>query len=336
MPKKPSKPHDEFFKATFGRVEIALDYLRSMLPIELLDELDLTQLERINGSFVEPSLQESFSDVVYQCPFKNQYQEVNLSFILEHKSQPEPRPHLQLLRYMLAAWTEQLNQKKGKLTPIIPILVYQGKQNWKKQQMSSYFGKGFPSSLLPYLPQFDYIFTHVTAMSDEQIMELRKGLLINTFLMMKHIWDPEYILQNPKLIFINLEAPTSPQDFIVLILAYFYKNSELGEDKIRDFIKSLPETINDNAMSTYDMIVEKGIQIGREMAEDILSKERQRAEEEHNRAEEERQRTEKAILYLHQTYKKEPFEIAAILGTEVTYVETVLTKAEKEDIIIKE
>jgi DNA-directed RNA polymerase specialized sigma24 family protein len=83
------------------------------------------------------------------------------------------------------------------------------------------------------------------------------------------------------------------------------------------------------------MIVEKGIQIGREMAEDILSKERQRAEEEHNRAEEERQRTEKAILYLHQIDKKEPFEIAAILGTEVTYVETVLTKAEKEDITIK-
>ena len=86
--------------------------------------------------------------------------------------------------------------------------------------MSSYFGQELPQSLLAYLPQFDYVFTHVTAMSNEQILELGKGLLINTFLMMKHIWKPNYILQHPQLIFINLEEPRSVQDFIVIMLAY--------------------------------------------------------------------------------------------------------------------
>ena len=114
MPKKPSKPHDEFFKATFGRIEIALDYLLSMLPAALLQELDLSKLKRINGSFVSPALKETFSDVVYQSPLIGTEQSVMLSFIIEHKSKPESRPHLQLLRYMLDFWEEQLKQHKQK------------------------------------------------------------------------------------------------------------------------------------------------------------------------------------------------------------------------------
>ena len=50
MPKKPSKPHDEFFKATFGRLEIALDYVQKMLPEALVAELDTSKLTRVNGS----------------------------------------------------------------------------------------------------------------------------------------------------------------------------------------------------------------------------------------------------------------------------------------------
>lgn len=34
MPKKPSKPHDEFFKAAFGRLDIALEYVQKMSPDE--------------------------------------------------------------------------------------------------------------------------------------------------------------------------------------------------------------------------------------------------------------------------------------------------------------
>lgn len=49
MPRKPSKPHDEFFKATFGQSEVALNYLEKMLPAAVFEHLDLTKLKRING-----------------------------------------------------------------------------------------------------------------------------------------------------------------------------------------------------------------------------------------------------------------------------------------------
>ncbi len=68
MSSKPSKPHDEFFKATFGRLDIAYDYLLQFLPAPVIKELDLKGLERVNGSFVDPNLSEHHSDVVYRCP----------------------------------------------------------------------------------------------------------------------------------------------------------------------------------------------------------------------------------------------------------------------------
>lgn len=308
MPKKPSKPHDEFFKATFGRKDVALEYLQSMLPAQLCQDLNLDQLERINGSFVSPALQEYFSDVVYQSPLQNSHQHIYVSLIFEHKSRPESRPHLQLLRYMLDAWTEQLNQGQKRLTPIVPIILYQGKQSWKKREFSNYFGKKIPASLLPYLPRFDYVFTNVGNLSDEQILELCHGLLINTFLIMKHIWEPDYILQNPQLIFINLNEPHSQQDFIVLMLAYFLKNTEIGKEKVKAFIQTLPKVLNPDAMSTYDMIVEEAVE---ELKEALA---------------EEQQRAKTAILNLHRNFNIPLTEIALIFGKDLEYVEQVIAE----------
>jgi hypothetical protein len=37
-------PHDRFFRESFGRKEIACDFLRHQLPEDLLGELDLATL----------------------------------------------------------------------------------------------------------------------------------------------------------------------------------------------------------------------------------------------------------------------------------------------------
>ena len=133
------------------------------------------------------------------------------------------------------------------------------------------------------------------------------------------------------------------QDFIVIMLAYFYKNSELAKETIQQFNQALPHELNQYAMSTYDMILAEGMEIATErergIYEVILAKEhqraeeeRQRAEEEYQRAEEERQRINNAILYLHQIDQKQPAEIAMIIGKDLEYVESLIAAMEEGDL----
>lgn len=116
----------------------------------------------------------------------------------------------------------------------------------------------------PFCPNFDYFLTDLQTLNDEQILELNKGLLINTLLMMKHIWEPEFVLKNPDLIFVHLEDDQYT-DFQISILAYFFRNADIASEKVRTFIKALPASINKNAMSTYEMIVEEGVAKGIEL-----------------------------------------------------------------------
>ncbi|WP_421799821.1 hypothetical protein [Haliscomenobacter sp.] len=86
--------------------------------------------------------------------------------------------------------------------------------------------------------------------------------------MLKHIWEPKFVLEHPELIFIHLE-PKNQQvsDFIVSLLAYLFKNAEIERETINRFIKHFPDNLNHKAMSTYDMIQAEGIEKGVELKE---------------------------------------------------------------------
>lgn len=59
-------PHDTYFRESFGRREVAQDFLRAQLPAELLAELDLDSLAVAKDSYVSADLRQSFSDLVYR------------------------------------------------------------------------------------------------------------------------------------------------------------------------------------------------------------------------------------------------------------------------------
>jgi predicted transposase/invertase (TIGR01784 family) len=325
MPKTPSRPHDEFFKASFGQLEIALDYIHKMLPADLVEALDTSRLSKVSGSYISQALQEYFSDLVYECPFKNQELELQLSLLFEHKANPETYPHFQVLRYMLETWEEQLKQKKA-LTLIIPIIIYQGKENWNVRDLNEYFGTPIPQAFQRYLPHFDYHFTSVRGLPDEEILALGRSLLVNTFLLMKYIWEPDFILNNPRLVFMDLELLGSPPSFLRSMLEYLFKNSEFAEQKVERFFKELPKALNETAMSTYDMILEKG----RKQVEALLAQERYRAEEERQKAEEERQKIDHIIYHLYTEMQLSLESIATLTGRDLSYIEALIAKRDME------
>ncbi len=57
-------PHDRFFRESFGRREIAQDFLRHQLPADLLAEIDLETLTIGKDSYVSKELRVAYVLIV--------------------------------------------------------------------------------------------------------------------------------------------------------------------------------------------------------------------------------------------------------------------------------
>ncbi|MCB0566961.1 MAG: Rpn family recombination-promoting nuclease/putative transposase [Phaeodactylibacter sp.] len=155
-----NKPHDEFFKAALGRKALAIAYLRAFLPKEIVHKLKLAELKLSNSSFITAKLKKVFSDIVYTCPYGDAEKEILLTFLLEHKSNPEKYPHLQLLRYQLEIWESHIQQNEP-IKPVMPIVFYHGKKKWNQKPFEEYFALP-DEGLRKYIPGFEY---HLTDLS---------------------------------------------------------------------------------------------------------------------------------------------------------------------------
>ncbi len=285
---KPKQPHDKFFKETFSRIEVARDYIDQFLPDDIRQNLDLRTLQLSETSHVDQELQEHLSDIVYSCRWKT-HTEIRISLLFEHKSYPEQYPHIQLLRYLLGVWEYDIREEKS-LSITIPIIVYHGKQKWKYKAFPSYFPL-YPKNskqrknnqkrltatdtpLSRYIPQFAYHLTDLSNYPDEQILALKMGFLVNTFLALKHKRDDAYIKANFEQLFVYAEQYLETEkgrNFLEVVVVYILQTTELKREEVVKLVHQLPKPLNKLTMSTYDMIktegikegIQKGIQKGR-------------------------------------------------------------------------
>ena len=139
-------------------------------------------------------------DAFFKTTFS--YPEIARNYI-EHKSYVVKYPHVQLLRYILEHVEAQIKAKEP-LTVLIPIVIYHGEKEWKVRSFSDYF-EVIDEQLLPFIPNFKYCFTNISQYSDEEIISMGIGKLINVFLAMNHARNVEYILKNYSTIFVNFE-----------------------------------------------------------------------------------------------------------------------------------
>jgi predicted transposase/invertase (TIGR01784 family) len=159
-------PHDRFFRDSFGRPEIARNYLEEYLPADLRRLLDLDSLALQDSSFIDETMQEHQTDLLYQVKLTSGGQ-AYVYFLFEHKSYPDPLVTLQLLRYMVRFWERQAKDN-GPLEPIIPLVIYHGEKAWRSPTDFLTLLNP-PEGLRPYLPTFRYHLSDFSHLSDETI-----------------------------------------------------------------------------------------------------------------------------------------------------------------------
>jgi len=254
--------HDQLFKLVFSKKREAANLVRNFCNPVLVENLDFRTLKREVASFVEPDLKEYFSDLVYSCRWKGN--ELRLCLLFEHKSYPVAYPHFQLLRYMLNCWEQDLKEKRD-LRPVIPIIVYHGKQRWKHKNLTDYFD--IPDEQLKiFFPDFDYHLLDLSKYEDENILSLQTGFYVNTLLLLKHQRQKKFILTHLKDIFKDGEKyhlTNEGQTFIKTMLHYMHKTNKFEEhekENIMDYLfgTNIEHIDPDNIDNSYDEMVMKG------------------------------------------------------------------------------
>jgi len=261
MQKKLRKAHDKFFKEVFSRKEEVIAYINGSFPEELKSQINFDSLKLESESYINEDLEETFSDLVYSCLFSET--PIKISLLFEHKSFQPDIIYIQLLKYILGIWEGNL-KKKTALMPIIPIVIYHGKKTWQHKTFDAHFDK-FPKELLRFFPNFEYILTDLTKLTEQEIQKFYHSIFLQvSFLLMKNIFDNLALVNNLDSIVRNLDYIDDNELAIKIsttIFTYiFHTNSEENYVKILEKIEQISKHID--MYTIAESLIDKGKRLG--------------------------------------------------------------------------
>lgn len=229
----------------------------------MLTLLDLDSLDIRQGSFVDESLQEHHTDLLYEVALQNETP-LYIYLLFEHKSYPDDWVAFQLLRYMLRIW-EQDQEQDRPLQAIMPLVLYHGEQRWRvSQSFASLFS--LPEALRPYFPEFQYALFDLSQYSDE---EIQGNILLQVSLrLLKYSRSDD--LRSKLFEMIDLWVALSEQETGLEMLRTMFIYLSRGTDKVveADLLALSEQAFTEKGADIMGTIAEKwleeGIAIGEE------------------------------------------------------------------------
>ena len=260
-----SKPHDSFFKAIFSNKKSIIELLRMSLPPKVFNKIDLDSIEIEKGSFISKEFKQYASDLIVRCKYNKK--DAYIYILFEHKSHPDKFSMFQVLMYMASNWYNQIKAKK-KLTIIIPVIFYHGKEKWKTLSIREYY-RSVDKELERFAPDFDYLFDDLSVMEDEELInKLADRFVSAALLTMKYTaYEKEVLKENLKLIFsqiANLYKTPEGIEFVKTLLMYIFGSSNITPEEVEKSIETIDEDLKEVTMTTAQVLIKKGREIGKE------------------------------------------------------------------------
>ena len=251
-------PHDRFFRESFGRPEIARDFLRHYLPPEVLGQVDLDTLSVSKDTYVSKELRAAYSDLVCSAGYRGG--ELRVYLLFEHKSRPEFRTVLQLLRYVVAEGERYFKErpKARRLPPVYSLVLYHGRKKWREPSTFHDLVEPLTPELAPYVPQFRYALHDVSERSDE---EVRGAVLTRlTLLAMRHVFSEEPVARLRELLELVkqvAERRTALEVLETLLRYYVQGTGRVSEEEARTLLGAVSQ--GEDIMQTFiDKYIEEG------------------------------------------------------------------------------
>ena len=266
-PAPPNSPHDRFCKTVLKRPNYARELLKATLPSNLLKQLDLASLRLSDTDRVNTNLEEDFTDIQFNCE-NVAGGKVEIPVIIEHKSyRPQYGPY-QYMNYQNGTWGWQIKTEGEYPTPIIPLVFYHGIDDWQPKPWKDYL-KGWDNAFAPFTPPGGCIFVSLSSMPDEKIKQFKFGFMVAAFLLMKHRFERDYLLEHLAEIFTFVEADLSEINIDTKINNLKYALRYLQGLKVIKWQEAKsqlrPLNLTFNVMDVLEEVKQEGLQEGIEI-----------------------------------------------------------------------
>ena len=150
-----------------------------MLPRALADAIDWTATHLEQGSFVDPKLRDSYTDLLFSAKLGEE--RVLIYLLLEHQSTADALMPLRMLAYMVRIWQRHLATTEAPPIPaIIPVVVSHADDGRIVATRMHDLVAPFPASvpaLSAFVPAFDIVVDDITAASDAELRARALGAL---------------------------------------------------------------------------------------------------------------------------------------------------------------
>ncbi|EBG5294532.1 Rpn family recombination-promoting nuclease/putative transposase [Salmonella enterica subsp. enterica] len=251
-------PHDALFKQFLMHSDTARDFLDIHLPAEIRGICDLDTLRLESSHFVEESLKEQYSDVLYSV--KMQGTSGYIHILIEHQSTADKKMAFRMMRYAIAAMYRLLKDENGPLPLVVPLLFYQGKtspyplsMNWLDMFALPKLARRIYSEPFPLVD--------ITIIPDDDIMQHRRIALLE--LLQKHIRQRDLMILLERLVtLISAEYTTESQ--LNALLNYMVQRGHTDQPTVfyRELANRLPQ--EESMMTLAEWFEEQGMQKGKQ------------------------------------------------------------------------
>ncbi|MBF0369369.1 MAG: Rpn family recombination-promoting nuclease/putative transposase [Magnetococcales bacterium] len=267
-------PHDRFLKILLSNPMTAGTLLRERLPKEIAECLSLEPPSLVDGTFIDGEFRQHLTDRLFRVKTVAGG-EAYVYALVEHKSHPDDWIAFQLLRYMVQIW-ERMGEETGRggrLSPIVPLLVYHGRQAWQIPPLFSALVDA-ETSWQGHLLDFRFSVVDLGQIDDTALSRddrLRGGFLALKCVFQKGV-KPETVAGIGKVLQVDQEL--AKQTLLYLIQTY----EELDMDSIQAFSdEAFPGKAEEYKSLFAREMIAKGRQEGRQEGESkILHRQLQR------------------------------------------------------------
>ncbi len=167
--------HDNSYKNIFSHTEMVRDLLTGFVQEPWLADLDFNTLEKVNCSYVSDDLRDREDDIVWRVRMKGCW--LYLYILLEFQSTVDGFMAVRILTYIGLLYQDIIKQNllttDHKLPPVLPIVLYNGKNRWKAATNIAQLIATPPGRLSDFTPQLEYLLLDEGAIDESGPLALK-------------------------------------------------------------------------------------------------------------------------------------------------------------------